>query len=554
MRRIFATFWVVATLLAALAAAWQKPDDLLALEGNVIADYPPSYAFLLRNLAIAEYHRAGRPAISSSIATLDQAATAAFFSNRHNDAARYFLRLLVALRGDKPGEWLEVASSFRFQLDRRIAAPGTLVHAALSPVFLSTTVLAQPVTVKISILDAGGKAVLTLPSATLERIEERDIRLVTRGLPEGAYSVRYALHDHAGKFLAGANRPLLLDAKVQARVQALEQQADRLAAAAIAAKSPRHAAAVETVLHFADLYRRALSQPVASFHQNLHPLVLTLAGDWPPVDSTDPIAPDRDLAFAEATAAALLKGGDPLATATGHLRLGYRSGVERPFEPYRLYVPPNYDAARKWPLIVALRSDTGDEGSLFDLCPPGQESQLLSLARERGYIVVSPGGMGPYSYFSGTAADDVFRVISLARSIVSIDDANVYVAGNAMGGMGGIILSLDERARFNGVAAVAAAPLQRYEYKRAPGKPLLLLQPGASRIMSPRESRVFAFLLAKYYKQFDYDEIAGADHFAVFASSLPRIFAFFDSVRNGTWKPSGRPIPLPEDQRRLPER
>ncbi len=550
MRRITASFCLLAALAVLAAPAQEKGEDWLTLSGQVVADTVSSDAFLLRNLVLAERRRPNRPPLSSAATTLEEAANQAFFSNRHNEAVRYLARLLVVLRGDTPGEWLDVAGALRFQLDRRIAAPGAIVHASLAPQLISTGPLAQSCVVKVAVVDVTGKTVLSVPPVTLEQIEDRDIRIATRGLADGSYAVRYALHDHAGKLIAGADRPLMVDSKLPARLQALEKQADELAAAGVAGKSARHAAAVETVLFVAGLYRRALSHPVASFHQNLHPLVLTLAGDWPPVDSTDPIVPERDLGFAEALAAGLLKGADPLAAKTGDLRLAYRSGVEQPYQPYRLYLPPNYDASRRWPLILALRSDTGDEGSLFDRCPPGQESLLLKLAREHGYVVVAPEGLGAYSYFYGSAADDAFRVVEAARSIASIDDAKIFVAGNSMGGMGAITLMLDGRTRFAGGAAVGASPLLRYEYARAPDKPLLVLQPGASPILSTREARVFGFLLAKYFKQLDYDELAGVDHFAAFPAALPRMIEYFDRVRDGTWKPSGKPIPLPEESRK----
>ena len=39
------------------------------------------------------------------------------------------------LAGRAPGEWLELASSLTFDLERRIAAPGAIVHPRAEPLF-----------------------------------------------------------------------------------------------------------------------------------------------------------------------------------------------------------------------------------------------------------------------------------------------------------------------------------------------------------------------------------------------------------------------------------
>ncbi len=555
MRRIVlaGAFFLLWPLLHAQLS--EKPDSWTRLEGHFLSDFEPSNAFFLRNLCLAEIRKTG-PQYRPPAAAMDLIGTAdrAFQTNSTNAAARYYARVLAVLRGQTPGEWLEVAGSLRFRLDRRVAAPGAIVHARLDPALLLDRPIQDTYSVRLSLAPAGGGAARELPPLQIERLEDRDIRLPTADLPEGAYLVRFALLDKAGRTLSSAARPLLLSARFFTRLAALEAQADQLAAAGAARKSPRHAAAVETILFTTELCRRATREPVGSYHQNLHPLLLQLSAGWPEPDSTDPLRPDLDLPQAEALAGSLLQGADPLAARTGDLRLAYRSGVEKPYQPYRVYLPPSYEPGRKWPLIVALRSYTGDDGTLFDLCPPGAESLLLKLARERGYLVAAPEGLGPYSYFAGTAADDVFHVIDRMRASYSVDPRQVFLAGNNMGGMGAMMLTLDPRARFAAVAAVAATPIRQDDFSRAPNIPVLLLQAPASRIQTTLESRRFGFVLAKGFKLFDYDELPGADQANAFPLALPRVFQFFDAVRAGAWKPSGKPVPLPDELRTPPPR
>ena len=58
-------------------------------------------------------------------------------------------------------------------------------------------------------------------------------------------------------------------------------------------------------------------------------------------------------------------------------------------------------------------------------------------------------------------------------------------------------------------------------------------------------ARRLAFVLQRRYKQFDYVEDAPSNHAAVGVTSLTMGFDFFDAVRAGKWKPSGKPLPLP---------
>lgn len=550
--RIIAPAVALVFFLPALRAQLSgKPESWLKLEGHVLSDFQPADAFYLRTLCQAQIRAAAaRP--PAGAAELLQVAEGALAQNNTNAASRYYARLLAVLRGQTPGERLEVAASLRFRLDRRLAAPGAIVHARLEPSLLFDPPLRDSYTLRVSLAPAPGGAARELPTVALERIEAHDFRLPTAGLPEGDYLVRFALLDQAGRTISSAARPLLLNSAFPKRLAALEAQADRLAAAGAARQGPRQATAVDTILFTAGLFRRALHEPVGSYHQNLHPLLVEFSAGWPAPDSTDPLRAGLDLAQAEALAASLLAGADPLAARTGDLRLAYQSGVEQPYQPFRVFVPPAYDPARKWPLFVALRSDTGDEGTLFGA--PGEESPLLKLARERGYLVAAPEGLGPYSYFAGTAADDVFHVIGRMNAIYSVDPSQVFVAGGAMGGIGALTLTLDPRARFAAVAAVAALPVQAVDFSRAPDVPLLLLQAAGSRIQSVRDSRLLGFRLARGFKRFDYAELAGADHLSAFPAALPRIFDFFDQVRAGSWKPSGVPVPLPDELLARPAR
>jgi len=525
-----------------------KPGTWLRLEGQYVADADPGDVFFMMMLTRSLTNEAGPRKLKPEAVDLAAMTWQAAAAGNVNAGSRLFGRLVAVQRGLVPGEWLEAAASLQFQLDRRIAAPGVILHARLDPVFRLDQQLQAAFTARFTLLDPAGKAVKQASPLRLESIQGHEVTLLTNGLAPGAYTVRYELQDAAGKALISAARPILISDTLGRRIEALERQRESIAAAGIARKSLRHAAAVESVEFIARLYMRALREPVNGFHQRLSPLSLTLARTEPPYYSTDPIDVERDLPLAESLAEALLAGGDALAARTGDLRLGYRSARDQAFHAYRVYVPPAYDGSKKWPLLVLLHAETGDEGSLFERSPAGGESVFVKLARDRGYVVVAPEVNAPFGDYSNAAAQ-VLDVIGRVKGIYSVDEAQVFLAGHAAGSLGVLTVSMGPEAHFAALAGVAVTPLRPIDFSRAPDVPLLLLQPSGDALAPLDEARRFGYVLQKRFKRFDYDELQVTDHFASAAAAAPRFFDFFDAVRAGSWKPSGKPVPLPQTAR-----
>src|SRR2546430_240303 len=71
--------------------------------------------------------------------------------------------------------------------------------------------------------------------------------------------------------------------------------------------------------------------------------------------------PDRDLATAEAIAAAAKGGKDPFAGKTGDFKRHYLLDAAQEIIPYRMYVPTSYNGSKAYPLIVALHGLGGTE-------------------------------------------------------------------------------------------------------------------------------------------------------------------------------------------------
>ncbi|MBI5084268.1 MAG: alpha/beta fold hydrolase, partial [Acidobacteria bacterium] len=382
----------------------------------------------------------------------------------------------------------------------------------------------------------------------LDTLEAREFSLPTAGLTPGDYAVQYELLDKDSHVLVSAARDLILDPKLPDRIRSLRAQSEKLALAGVAAKGPLHALAVETVEFVAAQYDAALRAPLAGYVQNMSPLAATLAGFSKPYYSTDSIVPARDLPLAEELAEGLLAGASPLAARKGDLRLAYRSAPDQILVPFRIFLPPAYDPAKKWPLAVVLHGASGDEGSYFERYRDAAgENVTAKLAAGRGYIVLAPNGRGPASFYNAAGAQDVFDAVDRVKAAWSVDEKQVFLTGHSMGAMGTISLSLDARSRFAGFAAVAGVPITPMDYSKAPAVPFLFVHAGNDFFFPTDEVRRFGFVLEKRYKLFEYVEFPGVDHVAVGTASMPKVFDFFDSVRAGAFKPSGKSVPLPSN-------
>lgn len=522
------------------APASPAPDWTL-VAGPFLKDADPAQAFHLA-IAIRASNLARLNAPPVALA-LDRLGAEALATSNYNSAFRLLARAISLRRGLELNEALDLVHSLDFVLDRRIASPSDTLHPRVEPLFAAGVRLSKPFPIRVWISDLSGRQLAPPVEDRIDSFAVLELRLPLARLPAGNYLVHFSLFDPEGtKPLVSAARPLDIDPGMPARIRALTLRLEKLVRAGAAGRGPRQAAALETIQYYTWLYGSALKTQVAAFHQRLHPFLSTFVPLQGDLTSTDPIRPARDLPLAEQLATGLEAGADPFAGLSGDFRLAYRSGVEQPYQPYRVFLPPGA-AAKPLPLVFVLRPDTGDEGTLLECCIRNGENVLTGLARRRGYMLAAPEGLGPYSFFAGTAADDAHQV--LQRVTTLFPAGPVLALGHSMGAMGALTLSLDKRFHFAGVAASAGYPVQRVDFSAAPDIPVLWRQSRSDALVSADEARRLAFLAEKYFKQFDYLELDAPDRWSLFESTLPEFFDFFDAVRAGAWKPSGRRIPLP---------
>jgi len=243
---------------------------------------------------------------------------------------------------------------------------------------------------------------------------------------------------------------------------------------------------------------------------------------------------DFDAALESATklAIALKEGRDPLAGATGDLRLAYRSGFDGKLVPYRVYVPAKYDKSKSYPMITLLHGAGGDENNFFDR----YEGRWPKLAEERGYIIVAVNGRGPLSGYqkANGAERDVLDVTELVQKSYNIDPNRVYLAGHSMGSAGTWLIGLSHRDQFAALAPIAGSRLSsalETALKSGPKVPLIVVAGVKDALVPVAGCRAVAQKTKELGYDVKYLEYPQGDHISVAITSVKDIFDFFDAHR-----------------------
>jgi len=173
----------------------------------------------------------------------------------------------------------------------------------------------------------------------------------------------------------------------------------------------------------------------------------------------------KQLETASAYADRLAAGDDPWKGRTGAFVKAYRSEVDGTLQPYALSVPPSYDSAKAWPMLVSLHGATSNHllnrRRVFGLGNRPGESDYEAVRNEVeypdvGFIVLSPYGRGEVAGYDGIAEGDVLRAMEHVQKAYHVDPDRVHLTGLSMGGGGTWHLGLRYPDRFASISPVCA--------------------------------------------------------------------------------------------------
>ncbi|MDF3068315.1 MAG: hypothetical protein K0R38_3916, partial [Polyangiaceae bacterium] len=182
--------------------------------------------------------------------------------------------------------------------------------------------------------------------------------------------------------------------------------------------------------------------------------------EYVPISFGTKLEPLAQMAESRRLAQSLAAPSSPSWRAKGDQRRTYRFNEANADIAFRVSVPTTWDGASKLPLVMFLHGASNDESSYLDQ----NDKQMVRLAEQHGYVLVSPlGHGGAYGNFLRLPADfsrpeeaakmlamrtdqtektqqlsekDVINVMELVLSEYPIEPTKMFLMGHSMGSGG----------------------------------------------------------------------------------------------------------------------
>lgn len=217
--------------------------------------------------------------------------------------------------------------------------------------------------------------------------------------------------------------------------------------------------------------------------------------------------------------------------------------------PYRLFVPENWTPTQQLPILITLRAGTSINNNHRD------NNDLVRLARERGYIVISPLGYrgyrqpyygspypvdrpaGPSVPADGWTAEenlraeqDVLNVLALVAAEYNADTTRVFVHGQNPSGSAAMHLAAKYPDMINAIV-VSSGPIVTadYPFENLQGKVAVMMLHGD---MDDQNTAAASERVTKELQdhgvEAEFHLVPGGVHLTAYLTFAKEIFDFLD--------------------------
>ena len=131
----------------------------------------------------------------------------------------------------------------------------------------------------------------------------------------------------------------------------------------------------------------------------------------------------------------------------------YVSAVDGATIEYALWYPPEYDAARAWPLIVFLHG-SGEGGTWDAPTQPTAGIPVRTVKSTLPFLVVSPLMRGTWS-INGLAERDVLDTLADVQARAHVDPERIHLTGLSLGAFAGWAVAAHQPDRFASLSLFA---------------------------------------------------------------------------------------------------
>jgi pimeloyl-ACP methyl ester carboxylesterase len=219
---------------------------------------------------------------------------------------------------------------------------------------------------------------------------------------------------------------------------------------------------------------------------------------------------------------ALLAVAPALLAQSGPQLLTFFSGADGSEQPYALYLPPTYDSAKPYPLVVSLHSEESTHRlnfrQLFGVASQfrqvyGDDPRFYPVARDADFIVAFPFARGSIGY-RGIAEGDVYDMLADVERRFTIDRDRVYLTGISMGGAGALWYALTRPDVWAAVAPLCAAAIPGSEplARNLLNLPIRLFHGDQDPVIPVQSSRAWQRLLLDAGVPAEYFDYPGVRH------------------------------------------
>lgn len=275
---------------------------------------------------------------------------------------------------------------------------------------------------------------------------------------------------------------------------------------------------------------------------------------YAPISFGTSLDPALQIAESQKLAQSLANSGSPSWRAKGDQHRTYHFAEANQDVAYRVCVPTNWDGTSKLPLVMFLHGAGNDESSYLDQ----NNKQMVTLAQQHGYVLVSPLGYGgAYGNFLRLPADfskpdeaakqlamrtaqtektqetsekDVINVLELVLNEYPIERTKMFLTGHSMGS-GGTWYIGGKYASYWAALAPMSGPFvleKGYPWEDLRDTPLFVTEGLSAATVGG--SRVLHEWLKAQGFSVTFKEV-NADHPGMVPLVLPDVFTFFDQAK-----------------------
>src|SRR5262245_5781913 len=279
------------------------------------------------------------------VEALEAKAKAATGGQKYGEAVKYYSRAMALIRNQPWTPSRELSAAMQIKLDRAVFDPGDRALITISQSFTPDEPIAGKLSGSISLKDSKQeKELKEFMGIEPDFTKPLSIEAAIPDLAEGNYQLTLTLRPKDGDPIVKP-APVLIARGLNARAAEIKTRAASVATKLKADKDKKDdlSHAIPAVEYAASMVEMANSGRLSIERADVKGAVVN----------------------ASATLDRIEKGEDPLRARRGDIQWAYRSAVDNTVQPYRFYIPTNYDAKKKWPMVVALHGMGGDENSFF---------------------------------------------------------------------------------------------------------------------------------------------------------------------------------------------